>query len=247
MFRLIYQNPAETFDPPRIAFLPDWEMASLIYEGLVGYGDDAAGLRPVLAERWQELDGGRRWIFHLRGDVFFHDDPCFPGGRGRRFTAQDVIYTFERLANPKTDSPNWYLLAGKVEGIDAFHAGRAFSIQGIRMLDDGRVEFRLTKTYASFLKSLATQIGMIAPREAVEYYGSEFGNHPVGTGPFRLARRKALEQYSFVPPLAILAAGLAGREAPLSGRRRDLDPAGRERGRASGQPAQRGRSPVHGP
>jgi oligopeptide transport system substrate-binding protein len=194
-FKLIVQSPPETLDPHRIVFLPDYEMASLIYEGLTAQGSHESEIRPALAERWEALEGGRRWIFHLRANACFQDDPCFRGGRGRTLSSRDVVYSFERMASAKTDCANWYLFSGKVEGIDDFHAGRASSIRGVKALDDRRVEILLTKPYAAFLKILSTQAAMILPREAVEYYGEEFSNHPVGTGPFRLVRRKPLEQY----------------------------------------------------
>ena len=196
-FRLIVQNPPETFDPQRIVFLSDWELASLVYEGLTAYGADPSEILPALAESWEELDGGRRWIFKLRPNAYFHDDPSFPNGRGRKVVAGDVVYTLERIAHPATLCANWYLFAGKIEGIDDFHAGRASTIRGVRVLDERRVEIRLNRPYAAFLKLLASQTALIAPREPVEYYGAEFGEHPVGTGPFRLVRRKPLEQLLF--------------------------------------------------
>ena len=196
-FRLIVQNPPETLDPQRIVFLSDWELASLAYEGLTAYGAEPGEIRPALAESWEELDGGRRWIFKLRPNAYFHDDPCFPGGRGRKAVAGDVVYTLERVAHPKTACANWYLFAGKIEGIDDFHSGRAPGIRGVRVLDERRIEIRLTRPYAAFLKLLASQTALIASREAVEYYGSEFGDHPVGTGPFRLVKRTPLEQMLF--------------------------------------------------
>ena len=69
---------------------------------------------------------------------------------------------------------------------------------GIRILDDRRIEFRLTKPYATFLKILASPTAYVVPREAVKFYGTDFAKHPVGTGPFRLARWKPLEQIILV-------------------------------------------------
>ena len=197
-FKLILQGLPETLDPPRIGYLPDWMVASFIYEGLVGYGDNATELRPLLAESWVTSEGGRNWVFQLRDEVYFHADPSFPAGRGRKVTASDVRYTFERIAQKATACESWYLLSGKIEGIDDFREGRAAAIRGIRVLDDRHVEFRLTKPYATFLKVLASPTAYIVPREAVEFYGPSFGSLPVGTGPFRLVRWKPAEQLLFV-------------------------------------------------
>jgi oligopeptide transport system substrate-binding protein len=197
-FRWLVGSQPETLDPWSIGFMPDWEVASLIYEGLVGFGDQAASIRPALAESWKSLDGGKRWIFKLRADAQFHDDPCFPGGRGRKVTARDVLYTLERIARPEPECANWYLFSGKIEGIDDFHARRASVIKGISLLDDEHIEIRLTKPFATFLKILASSTAYVIPREAVDFYGESFGSHPVGTGPFRMVRWKPLEQIILV-------------------------------------------------
>jgi ABC-type transport system substrate-binding protein len=194
VFRLIYQSSPDTFDPHQLIFRSDWEIASLVYEGLVGYGDTPTTVRPVLAESWTRHDEGKRWIFKLRDNVYFHDNPCFAGGRGRKVTAGDVVYSFQRIARIKEQCPNWILFSRKIEGIDDFSNGRSSSINGVRAIDDRRIEIRLTKPYAAFLKVLASSAACIVPKEAVDFYGANFGSHPAGTGPFRLVLWKPLEQ-----------------------------------------------------
>jgi peptide/nickel transport system substrate-binding protein len=196
--KLISQTPPETLDPHAVVYLFDAELSPLVFEGLVGHGDKPGEVRPLLAESWQYTEGGRVWSFTLRPGAWFHDDPCFPGGRGRQVNARDVVSTFERVASPKAEWPNWYLFAGKIEGMDEYHAGRATSIRGLEVVDDRRIRIRLTRPYGSFLKLLASHIAFIVPREAVSAYGAEFGRHPVGTGPFRLARWRSIDQILFV-------------------------------------------------
>jgi len=187
----------ETLDPQKILFLSDLRIASFIYEGLVGMNEDQ-NLFPLLAESWEKLDGGRRIRFHLRKGVRFQDDPCFPDGVGRIITAEDVLFTFQRLASPAIKCPNWYLFEGKIVGMDAFHAGKSSTILGIRVLTPDEIEFHLTKAYFSFLKLLATVPAQIVPREAITAYGTNLGRHPVGTGPFRLVRWKPLSEILLV-------------------------------------------------
>jgi oligopeptide transport system substrate-binding protein len=194
VFKLIYQSSPDTLDPHQLIFRTDWEIASHIYEGLVGYGDTSSSLRPLLAESWGRYEEGRRWIFKLRDNAYFHDNPCFGGGRGRKVSAGDVIYSFERIARIKGLCPNWILFSGKIEGIDEFSNGRSSRISGVRAIDDRRIEIRLTKPYATFLKVLASSAACIVPKEAVDFYGANFGSHPVGTGPFRLVQWKPLDQ-----------------------------------------------------
>jgi peptide/nickel transport system substrate-binding protein len=194
VFKLIYQSSPDTLDPHQLIFRSDWEIASLIYEGLVGYGDTQSSIRPLLAESWSRHEEGKRWVFKLRDNAYFQDNPCFVDGRGRKVVAGDVVYSFERMARIKDRCPNWIIFSGKIEGMDEFSNGRSSSISGIRAIDDHRIEIRLTKPYATFLKVLASPAACIVPKEAVELYGENFGSHPAGTGPFRLVRYSPLEQ-----------------------------------------------------
>ncbi len=193
-FRMMQTSEIETSDPMRILFSSEWLLASLLYEGLVGYRPNSLELQPLLAESWQRLDNGRRYRFTLRPDVYFIDDPCFPDGRGRPLTARDVLYTFQRLAANADSCPNWYMFGEKIVGLTDFSAGRASSITGIRVLDDRNIEFRLTRPYASFLQTLASPTAYIVASEAIDYYGDNFMHHPVGTGPFRLQRWTPFEK-----------------------------------------------------
>ncbi|OPX34310.1 hypothetical protein B1H10_03960 [candidate division KSB1 bacterium 4484_188] len=193
MLKISCLGSLEILDPQKIVFSTDLQVASLLYEGLVQFGEKAGNIEPCLAENWQILDRGNRLVFTLRDNVYFHDDPCFPGGKGRKLNAGDVLYSFQRIASAQGKCPNYYLFAGKIEGIDDFHQGKNSRISGIRPLNDRKIEFRLTKPYVNFLKILATQAAYIVPKEAVTLYAENFPQHPVGTGPFRLIQWKQLE------------------------------------------------------
>lgn len=78
VFCIVQTGEVETVDPMRILFTPDWRLASNIYEGLVGI-DSTLGIRPLLAEKWQVLDGGRRILFTLRSNAYFSQRSMFPG------------------------------------------------------------------------------------------------------------------------------------------------------------------------
>ena len=126
---------------------------------------------PQLAHRWEASLDGMEWTFYLRTDVYFHDDPCFPGGQGRRLTAADVAYSLERLMATETSSPGWWILS---------QVGR------IEVLDSATIRFHLTQPEEAMLGRLAMPYcGIVAP-EAVAMYGADFSSHPVGTGPFYL-------------------------------------------------------------
>ncbi|HEX6333982.1 MAG TPA: ABC transporter substrate-binding protein [Flavisolibacter sp.] len=133
------------------------------------------GLRivPSLALRWEISPDKRTYTFFLRKDARFHDDPCFPGSKGRSVNAQDVVYSFQRILDPAIASPGGWIFNGKVDTVDPFVA-----------LDDATFQLRLLRPYNPILGILSMQYCSVVPREAVQKYGSDFRRHPVGTGPF---------------------------------------------------------------
>jgi len=135
--------------------------------------DSQLHTQPSLARSWSVSDDKKTFVFHLRTDVFFHDDACFPQGRGRRMTAADVAYSLGRLTDPVTASPGSWIFHDKVD-----------SAAGFTALDDSTFRLRLLRPYQPILGILSMQYCSIVPREAVEHYGNDFRRHAVGTGPF---------------------------------------------------------------
>ncbi|MDZ7722596.1 MAG: ABC transporter substrate-binding protein [candidate division KSB1 bacterium] len=187
----------ETLDPQQLIFKTDYKAASIVYEGLTTFVGDCDEPKPCLAESWALSSDGKKLTFFLRDSVFFHNDPCFPNSRGRRLCADDVIYTFHRLADARTQCLEYSMFAGKIIGIDDYHTGKTKHISGIVKNDSLTVTFMLTRPFAAFFKYLATHICYIVPQEAVTYYGDSFSHHPVGTGAFRLSRWQQLKTLYF--------------------------------------------------
>lgn len=128
---------------------------------------------PSLARRWEVSEDKKTYTFTLRNDVFFHDDDCFPGGKGRRLTASDVVYSFQRLVDRSTASPGSWVFNDKIAGNEGFTA-----------VNDTTFQLRLTRPYNPILGILSMQYCSVLPKEAVERYGADFRRHAVGTGPF---------------------------------------------------------------
>ncbi len=200
----------KSFDPPMIEDQSSGILAAPVYEGLLAYHPYARPytLVPALAEAMPEVsEDGLTYTFTLRRGVTFHDDPCFEGGQGREVVANDVIFAFKRFAHPTTRTKGWWLFDGRIAGLDAWRdqlqadiaAARARGedpgplwgierdVPGFEAVDRYTVRITLTRPYPQFLWVLAMGYTSVYPREAVEHYGPEFRNHPVGTGPFILA------------------------------------------------------------
>jgi ABC-type transport system substrate-binding protein len=162
---------------------------------LVNSYADPQKLEPLLlAEMPMSDDGGVTWRFRLKPGVRFHDDPCFPGGKGRAVVAEDVFYSLKRLVDKKNLLKNAWLLAGSIKGFDEYAAAQNEAatfdydapVEGFRAISDSEFEIELTKPVYKFLYVLSQFQTSIVPREAVEKYGVDFSFHPVGTGPFVL-------------------------------------------------------------
>lgn len=144
-----------------------------LYNGLVQL-DDSLRVQPCIAYRWDIADSGRTYIFHLRRDVAFHSDACFQG-RERHVTAQDVLYSLTRVADPRTASPGAWVFHDRVDTLRPFEAP-----------DDSTFVLHLLRPFRPMLGILSMQYCSVIPHEAVEMYGPDFRSHPVGTGPFYL-------------------------------------------------------------
>lgn len=156
-------------------------------------------LEPLLLESMPEaLDGGTRYRFTLRDDIYFHDDECFPDGEGRKLVTDDVFYSWKRLADPQYNLQAWPRVDGMIVGFNeykdeqnaAVEAGGTFDydapVEGMVKLDDRRFEVVLPEANRQFLFKIATFQMAVVPREAVDHYGERINSVQVGTGPFRL-------------------------------------------------------------
>lgn len=171
-----------------------------IYETLLQYSylKRPYQLEPGLAEAMPTISkDGKTYTFKLKKGVVFQDDKAFKatGGKGREMVAEDFIYSFKRLADPKLNSPQWWLLDGKIVGLNEWHDAQAknakvdysVAIPGLRAIDPHTLEIKLKVRSYQFIYALAMVSTAAVAKEAVEEYGPEFLNHPVGTGPFKLA------------------------------------------------------------
>jgi len=97
-----------------------------IYEGLVRFDQADLSIKPSLAESWEMDSNGLGFTFHLHKGVKFHDDPCFPDGKGREVTARDFEYCLTLLCTPDISNQGFWVFKDKVKGADNYYLSREY-------------------------------------------------------------------------------------------------------------------------
>jgi peptide/nickel transport system substrate-binding protein len=187
----IYQEPP-TFDPHVSGSATAGRVMRHIFDTLV-FQPEPGKFEAGLATSWESSDAGKSWTFKLRQGVTFHD--------GTPFNAQAVKFSFDRIVDPKTKS------------LSAI--GQMGPYASTEVLDDSTVKVTFKKPYVVFLNNVSSSnLAPVSPT-AVAKYGEDFGQHPVGAGPFKFkewvpASHVAVERneaYNWAP-------GFLGRTGP---------------------------------
>ncbi len=156
-----------------------------LFNGLVQM-DRRLNVKPSIAKSWKISENGLEYTFHLRNDVYFHDHELFPGGKGRKVTARDFVYSIKRIYDPRTASPGAWIF----NYLD--------KEKGPKAPNDSTLKIYLKKPFPAFLGLLTMKYCSVVPREIIDHYGRDFGHHPVGTGAFRFKIWKEGEKLVFV-------------------------------------------------
>src|ERR687886_119795 len=165
-----------SLDPALSTDVPTGRAVSYLFDGLTRFTVDAK-LEPGLAQRWEVSPDGKVYTFHLRPGVHFQN--------GSALRARQVVHSFERVLNPATKGGRaWPLYP--IAGARAYAEGKARAITGLAALDDSTLRITLDTALAIFPKLLAMPVASIVPDSTP----ADFGEHPVGTGPWRLAEWK---------------------------------------------------------
>ena len=174
---LVYAEPAvinllDSIDPR--GYPSAYEAVYLLYDQLVRFDQDLQ-IQPELAESWEVSEDGLTWTFSLRDDVAFHD--------GTPFNADAVKFHIERIQSEEWASPNKSLWD---------------HIVTVEVVDDYTVQISTAEPFGPMLNYLAHGSGGIASPTAVEEFGLDFVENPVGTGPYKLE--------SFTPGIELVLA-----------------------------------------
>jgi ABC-type transport system substrate-binding protein len=192
---------AETgFDPAQLSDVYSLTVTAHIFESPYHYDHLARPPKtiPLVADGMPEVSADfKTWTVKLRHGIFFADDPAFKG-KPRELVAEDLIYSYKRFADPANKSPAWANMEDNaIAGLAALRkkaldTKKPFDydapIEGMRALDRHTVQFKLEGSRPRFLETLAdTAVFGCVAREVVELYGDKISEHPVGTGPLKLA------------------------------------------------------------
>ena len=189
-----------TLDPIYAKDLPHIWACNQIFNGLVAF-DDEMNVVPAIAKSWNISDDGKTYTFVLRDDVYFHEDTCFavkslshrvaesPSNfledlKTRKVVAEDFVYSFNRVLDRKLNSSGSWIFAN-VKSSQQPIANSQQLKYAFYALNDTILKIELAQPFPAFLGILSMTYASVVPHEAVDFYGTEFGRHPVGTGPFK--------------------------------------------------------------
>ena len=198
-----------TLDPIYAKDLPHIWACNQIFNGLVAF-DDEMNVVPAIAKSWDISEDGMTYTFVLRDDVYFHEDECFVKtprrqdaktprlllgdsvtrslgdlSKTRKVVAQDFVYSFNRVLDRKLNSSGSWIFSNVERRQRTTDNGQQSLEYALTAVNDTVLEIKLSQPFPAFLGILSMTYASVVPQEAVEYYGTEFGRHPVGTGPFK--------------------------------------------------------------
>ncbi|WP_213991214.1 ABC transporter substrate-binding protein [Sodalis sp. dw_96] len=181
---IVRNNGSEpaSLDPHKVESDVEFNIISDFFEGLVSIDNDGH-VQPRLAARWENKDN-RVWTFHLR--------PGLKWSNGDPLTADDVVYSWRRLVDPKTASPYESYLANMhlLNARQIIDGKKSTETLGIRALDAATLEITLEQPTAYFLAMLAYPSLVPVPQKAIEQFNDKWTQpgHFVSNGPFTLSQ-----------------------------------------------------------
>lgn len=191
---LALSSEVSTIDPANSYDGISAQIVYQVYETLFEYDYNKRPytLKPLLAADFPSVSKDKtKYTFKIKPGVFYHDAPCFKG-KPRSLKAQDFINQIKRLAFLPTKSSGFWLVEGKIKGIDKFRevAGSNFEkfksleVEGLKVIDENTFSIELLKPYPQIFYALSMSFTAPLPIEAIEFYKNDFSTNPVGTGPF---------------------------------------------------------------
>jgi peptide/nickel transport system substrate-binding protein len=196
--RLLQTGTASTFDPIKSTDTASGEMVSNVFDALTNYPNGEAAVENLLAEDFEVSDDFTTYTFQLKDNVTFHD--------GSDFTADDMVYSWRRLAESDNSRRTGFLLdflGVTVERDDEDNV--VPDSLGVEAVDDTTFRVELESPFASALSMVAYSSFAAVPEGIVgdiegydgEVSYSEFATqNPIGCGPFEFENWDQGSEYS---------------------------------------------------
>ncbi len=191
--------PENGFDPQASSDLYSNFVNRVMFDPLYRYDHLARPYKivPNTAAALPEISAdGLTWTIRIRPGIYFSDDPVFKGKK-RELVAEDYVFSFKRLIDPKLRSNNAQILDDRLVGakaaIESARKTGAFDydarLEGAQAIDRYTLRLKLTYPAYDLLADLNSSATAAVAREVVKAYGDTSGwvmENPVGTGPYRL-------------------------------------------------------------
>ncbi|MCI1857786.1 MAG: ABC transporter substrate-binding protein [Sporolactobacillus sp.] len=185
------ESDTDTLDPHTAGGWVTMRVTNQIFEPLIGEDlskpsgeQKVPKLIPVLAKSWNVSKDGKTYTFNLRKNVKFTD--------GTKFDAKAAVFNLRRLTDPKFKY--YYKLASaRVSYTWQFY-------KAYKLINDYQFQIILNKPFSEFPRMLAQMRSaqMVSPAAVKKYGNTQFGNHPVGTGPFKFQSRQRGDHITLV-------------------------------------------------
>jgi len=199
VFKINETEDFKTLYPLSVTLALEQRIINQIYEGLVKLDQNDLSILPALAEKWDINEDATSYTFHLRKGIYFHDNNCFDGGKGREVTANDFKYCFDKLCIGDASNKMYWLFEERVQGAKEYHQSiinknpLEGGVSGVKVIDNYTLQIDLNYSFAGFLNIISHSACTVYPKEAIDTYKSDMRTNCIGTGPFKLKKIKESE------------------------------------------------------
>ena len=208
--RYAFEIAETTLDPQKVSDVYSNIVNGAIFDAplIYDYLANPAKLKPNTLIAMPEVSADyKTFTFRVTPGIYFADDPVF-SGKKRELVAEDYVYTIKRLFDPVLSSPllaevEGYLV-GSVEYLARARKANKLDydapFDGIKALDRYTFQIKLINAKPIFIYNFADcRMSCAVAREVVEKYGADIGQHPVGTGAFRITEWRRSSKMVFEP------------------------------------------------
>lgn len=202
--RVAIEDQPQSLDPGQVQYTFERAVLRVIAEPLLRPTADTSGVTPAAAASYDVTNNGTVYVFHLRKDAEYWD--------GQPVKAQDFVFAWRRLIDPRLASPEATFFASAIANgdkvavldpqRDAGSIDGGLQGLGLKALDDSTFQVTLSRPDPAFIWLAAMPAGAPIRQDIVTQYGDKWSTSPdtlVSNGPFKLARQVANQQLTVVP------------------------------------------------